>query len=170
MWQAWDFSAACTEFLIDLTLGEDVLYSRLSSKSCRYSIRRAEKLGVTIEEASDEGFADEYYEQLLDVFAKQSLVPTYDRERVRLLIRHLAPTGNLLLLRAREPQGRCIATGIFVGLHQFAYFWGNASCARTSIFAPTKPCNGTPSAIGNGAERSTTIWAVESTSGNTAGC
>jgi hypothetical protein len=126
------------EFVIDLTEDEDAIYSRMSGKSCRYCIRKAEKLGVIIEEASDEGFADDYYEQLCDVFAKQSLVPTYGKERVRLLIRHLLPTGNLLLLRAREPQGRCIATSIFVGLHDFAYFWGNASWRQDQHFCPNE--------------------------------
>ena len=72
-------------------------------------------------------FADEHYAQLQDVFAKQGLVPTYGVARVRLLIRHLQPTGNLLLLRARDAEGHCAATGIFFGMNRHAYFWGNAS-------------------------------------------
>ena len=126
------------DYIVDLTLDTDVIYSRMSSKSCRYCIRRAEKLGVIIEEASDEAFADDYHMQLCDVFAKQSLVPTYDKERVQTLIRHLLPTGNLLLLRAREPQGRCIATSIFLGMNLFAYFWGNASWRQDQRFCPNE--------------------------------
>jgi hypothetical protein len=125
-------------YVIDLSQDEQAIYSRMSSTACRYRIRKAEKLGLVIEEASDEGFVDDYFAQLCDVFAKQSLVPTYDKERVRLLIRHLLPTGNLLLLRAREPQGRCIATSIFVGLHQFACFWGNASWRQDQHFCPNE--------------------------------
>ena len=123
---------------VDLTPDEDVIYSRMSSKSCRYCIRKAQRLGVVIEEAHDEQFADEYYAQLCDVFAKQSLVPTYRKQRVQSLIRHLMPTGNLLLLRAREPQGRCIATGIFLGMHETAYFWGNASWRQDQHFCPNE--------------------------------
>src|SRR3989442_1557306 len=81
-------------------------------------VRKAEKSGVTIEEAHDIAFADEYYEQLKDVFAKQGLVPTYDVERVRALVRHMEPSGNVLLLRARDPEGKCIATGIFPGFNK----------------------------------------------------
>ncbi len=125
-------------YVIDLTQDEKVIYSRMSSTACRYRIRKAEKLGLVIEEASDEGFVDDYFAQLCDVFAKQSLVPTYDKERVRLLIRHLLPSGNLLLLRAREPQGRCIATSIFVGMHQLACFWGNASWRQDQHFCPNE--------------------------------
>jgi len=125
-------------FLADLSADENAIYARMSSSACRYRIRKAAKMGLVIEEASDEGFVDDYYAQLCDVFAKQSLVPTYDKERIRLLIHHLLPTGNLLLLRAREPEGRCIATSIFVGLHQFAYFWGNASWRQDQHFCPNE--------------------------------
>jgi hypothetical protein len=124
--------------VIDLTADEDRIYSGMSSKSCRYCIRKAEKLGVRIEEAGDEAFADDYYAQLCDVFAKQDLVPTYGIDRVRSLVRHLLPTGSLLLLRAREPAGRCIATSIFLGMHDYSYFWGNASWRADQHFCPNE--------------------------------
>ncbi|MEN6450727.1 MAG: GNAT family N-acetyltransferase [Thermoguttaceae bacterium] len=123
---------------IDLTQTEDELLQNMSSKSARYPIRKAIKMGVSVEEAHDEAFADEYYQQLRDVFAKQSLVPTYDLARVQCLIRHLLPTGNLQLLRVRAPDGRCIATGVFLGFHQYAYFWGNASWRDGQRFCPNE--------------------------------
>jgi len=52
------------------------------------------KSGVTIEEAHDLAFADEYYEQLKEVFAKQGLVPTYTVERVRSLVKHVGPSAT----------------------------------------------------------------------------
>jgi hypothetical protein len=124
--------------VVDLTQDEDQLYQKMHPKSCRARIQKAARLGVVIEEAHDETFADDYYAQLCDVFAKQSLVPTYGVDRVQLLIRHLLPTGNLQLLRACDPQGRCIATGIFVGLNQTAYFWGNASWRQDQHFSPNE--------------------------------
>ena len=111
----------------------------LSSKSCRYSIRKAAKLGVVVEEAHDDAFAEDYYAQLVEVFANQSLTPTYGIERVRLLIKHLLPTGNLLLLRARDGEGRCIATGIFPAMYETAYFWGNASWKQYRHLSPNEP-------------------------------
>jgi predicted N-acyltransferase len=109
--------------------------------ACRRCIRKADKSGLKIEEAHDLAFADEYYEQLKDVFAKQSLVPTYSVERVRALVRNLAPSGNILLLRARDPEGKCIATGIYPGFNQIAEFWGNASFRAHQSLRPNEACH-----------------------------
>jgi hypothetical protein len=121
----------------DLTKTEDQLFSAMDS-ACRRCVRKAEKSGVTIEEAHDLAFADEYYEQLKDVFAKQGLVPTYDVERVRSLVRNLEPAGRVLLVRARDPQGKCIATGIFPGFNKIAEFWGNASFRSSQNLRPNE--------------------------------
>jgi hypothetical protein len=121
----------------DLTKTEEEIFNGMES-ACRRNIRKAEKSGVTIEEAHDLAFADEYYEQLQDVFAKQGLVPTYDLERVRSLIRNVEPTGRLLLVRARDPRGKCIATGIFPGYNKIAEFWGNASFRSSQILRPNE--------------------------------
>jgi hypothetical protein len=101
-------------------------------------VRKAEKSGVTIEESHDLDFADEYYEQLKDVFAKQGLVPTYSAERVRALVRNLEPTGRILLVRAHDPQGKCIASGIFPGFNKIAEFWGNASYRSSQNLRPNE--------------------------------
>jgi hypothetical protein len=121
----------------DLRRSEEDIFNGMES-ACRRCVRKAEKSGVTIEEAHDLGFADEYYEQLKDVFAKQGLVPTYEVERVRALIKHLEPTGRLLLLRARDPEGHCIATGIFPGFNKFSEFWGNASFRAGQALRPNE--------------------------------
>ena len=115
-----------TSYRTDLNQSEEELFQGMES-ACRRCVRKAEKSGVIIEEAHDLAFADEYYDQLKDVFAKQGLVPTYSVERVRALVRHMEPTGNVLLLRARDGEGKSIATGIFPGFNQIAEFWGNAS-------------------------------------------
>lgn len=125
-------------FEIDLTQEEAILYSSMKP-SCRYSIRKANKMGVCIEIASDLSFADDYYAQLEDVFAKQNLISTYPIERVRSLIEHLHPTGHLLLVRARDGQGKCIATGIFPALNDTMYFWGGASWRQYQFLQPNEP-------------------------------
>lgn len=121
----------------DLTRTEEELFGAMSS-ACRRCIRKAEKSGVLIEQAHDEAFADEYYEQLKDVFAKQGKTPTYGVERVRSLIKHLLPTGNLLLLRARSADGICIGTGIYPGMNKVAEFWGNASWREHQNLRPNE--------------------------------
>lgn len=126
-------------FVVDLTPDEQQVLHNMSAKSARYSIRKATNLGVVIEEARDEAFADDYDSQMQEVFANQGLIPTYGKERTQLLMRHLLPTGNLLLLRSRAPDGRCIATGIFLGMNRRAYFWANASWAKDRHFCPNEP-------------------------------
>jgi hypothetical protein len=126
-----------TGFQIDLTSSEQVLFSKMAS-SCRQCIRKSEKCGVIVEEVHDVSFAEEYCCQLADVFAKQSLIPTYGVDRVRKLIEHVGPTGMLLLLRARDREGHCIATGIFPAMNRTMYFWGGASWRRYQSLRPNE--------------------------------
>jgi hypothetical protein len=133
-----DFHESAYEsYSSDLTQPEEALFKRMNS-ACRRCIRKAEKCGVTVEQANDPCFADEYYEQLKDVFAKQGKTPTYSADRVRALIKHLLPTGNLLLLRARSPEGVCIGTGIYPGMNKAAEFWGNASWREHQHLRPNE--------------------------------
>ena len=132
----WESSAE-TIWEVDLRRPEDEIFGGMTS-ACRRCIRKAEKVGVTIEEADDPEFADDYYAQLRDVFAKQALVPTYNKARVVELIRHVLPTGRLLLLRARDGDGLCIATGIFPALNGRAYFFGGASWRSHQILRPNE--------------------------------
>src|SRR5581483_5107243 len=121
----------------DLTLSEDELFKRMDS-ACRRCIRKAEKTGVVIEEAHDLAFADEYYDQLKDVFAKQGKVPTYGVDRVRALLKHMMSTGRLLAVRARNADGRCIATSLYPGMNDVAFFWGNASWRSEQQWRPNE--------------------------------
>jgi len=126
-----------SSYRTDLRKSEQNLFSAMDS-ACRRCIRKAEKSGVTIEEAHDLEFAGEYYEQLKDVFARRGLVPTYRVDRVRALVHNLEPTGHVLLLRARDPEGRCVATGIYPGFNKIAEFWGNASYRSAQILRPNE--------------------------------
>jgi hypothetical protein len=123
--------------ITDLTQAEDRLLANMSS-ACRRAIRKAEKSGVVVEEAAPEGFAEEYYAQLQDVFAKQDLTPTYSSARVRKLIEHVYPSGDLLLARVRDAEGRSIATGLFPGFGSFSFFWGNGSLREYQIVRPNE--------------------------------
>jgi hypothetical protein len=124
-------------FEIDLTRDENELFANMTS-ACRRCIRKAEKEGIIVEVAHGLEFADEYYAQLEDVFAKQLLVPTYNVERVRQLITHVHPTGHLLLLRARDQNGRGVATGIFPHMNGVLYFWGGASWRKHQHLRPNE--------------------------------
>jgi hypothetical protein len=122
---------------VDLSGTEDDVLKRMWSVVPRH-LKKGNKLGVVVEHGSGEAFADEYYAQLEDVFAKQSLRPTYDVERVRTLIRCLEPHGSLLLLRALSADGVPVATGIFPGGFGAAYFWGGASWREHQKMRPNE--------------------------------
>ncbi len=119
-----------TNFVLDLTKSEAELFASMQNRFVRRSIRRAVKKGVVVEESSGPGFAEEYYAQYQEVNARKSLAPYYGSDFVRQMIEHLGPTGNLLLLRARNSEGVCIATHITLVYDKVAVAWGAASFQR----------------------------------------
>lgn len=123
-------------FEVDLRRREEETFASFIP-ACRQAIRRAIRLGVTVEETHDPGFVDDYYPQLVEVFSRQGLVPTYGIDRVRELVRCIQPTGKLLLLRARDNAGGCVATGVFVVISPTTmYFWGGASWRAYQTLRP----------------------------------
>jgi hypothetical protein len=124
-------------FQTDLTRSEAELQADMTG-ACRRAIRKSEKSGITIEHAAPEGFAEEYYGHLLDVFAKQDMKPTYGLDRVQKLIENVHPSGDLLLARVRDPEGDSIASGIFAGFGRFGLFWGNGSLRPYQILRPNE--------------------------------
>jgi hypothetical protein len=130
----------CETLVTDLTQPEHSILKSMTP-SCRWSIRKAEKSGVRIEEARDEDFAEDYYRQQNELFGRQGLNAPYGLDRVTLLIRHMLPTGRLLLLRARDSKESCIATGIFLAFNKRAELWGSASFRHTQHFRPNELLN-----------------------------
>ena len=124
-------------FELDLRPDEKKLLSNMAHEK-RTNLRKADKNELTVEEARDEAFADEYYAQLCEVFHRQGLSPSYSLDRVRSLIRHLLPTGKLLLLRVRDPDGRCIATNLSLGEKTRGHVWGAASWHQYQILRPNE--------------------------------
>lgn len=124
-------------YAIDLTPTEDEIFASFKSQ-CRNCIRKAAKCGVVVEEATDVGFADEYYAQHLEVMARLDLKPTYSLESLRRMIEAMLPTGNMLLLRSREPGGESIATGIFLSAGDSAVFWGASSRREFQSLRPNE--------------------------------
>lgn len=124
--------------IVDLSGSEDDVLAQMS-KSTRYYARRAARNGLVMEEAAGPGFADEYYEQLVDVFRSKGLVPTYDVQRVRQLIDALAPSGQLLLVRVRAPDGSKVGTNISLGRNGRAVLWGAAFYRSFAKLNPVEP-------------------------------
>lgn len=123
-------------FESDLALDEKILFARLEAQ-CR-KVRQAIRHGVTVEEAAPQGFAEEYYSQLLDVFAKHPFKPTVPLSRIRALIQHVHPTGDLLLLRAVGSCGKRIATCICPVMRNWGVLWGAASYRSEQHLRPNE--------------------------------
>lgn len=126
---------------LELSLNGDDAFLRKNMKvDCRNFINQFERRGASIEQAEpNEVFAEEYYEQLIDVFAKQDLVPTYTVDKVKCLLKHLAGSGKVLCLRVREPEeGKSIATSIFLGFNKRMFFWGGASLRPYQHYRPNE--------------------------------
>jgi hypothetical protein len=93
----------------------------------RTNLRKAASLGVTVEEAHGDDFIEEHFRQLEHVYAEHGATIPYNVDRVRNLIEIVKPTGGLLLLRARNRDGFCIATAILAALNDTAFYHSAAS-------------------------------------------
>jgi hypothetical protein len=127
----------------ELALGEpDETLLAGMTRSGRRDVRRALRNGIEVEEvdpAGGRGFASEYYGQVSEAFAKRGLRPAYGVDRVEAAIRHLHPTGDLLLLRARTPDGEPAATGLFPGRRGgTAFYWMGGSHRRLQPLLPNE--------------------------------
>ena len=119
--------------------GDDLIQYKKMKSDCRNFIKQFERRGAVIEEAEpNEAFAEEFYEHLKDVFAKQNLVPTYTVDKVKCLLKHLSNTGNLYCLRVKSPEGFSIATSIFPGYNHKMFFWGGASLRGFQQYRPNE--------------------------------
>lgn len=123
---------------LDIDKTDDELF-KVFKTDCRNFIRQFERRGATLEiaEPNDE-FAEEYYNELKDVFAKQNLVPTYTSTKVKTLLRNLKDSNEVLCLRVKDPDGNKIATSIFFGFNNKFFFWGGASLRGTQHYRPNE--------------------------------
>lgn len=123
---------------LDINKDDDGLFKQMKT-DCRNFIRQFERRGARLEIAKpDDEFAELYYKQLEDVFAKQSLVPTYSLEKVKVLMRSMSNSDELLCLKVISPDERCIATSIFLGYGNKFYFWGGASYRPDQHYRPNE--------------------------------
>ena len=96
-------------------------------------------MGITVRQAKDlDEFINTYYEQLVEVFKKQGLTPTYSKKCIESLIKALYPQ-RILLLEAITQEGEIAATGIFPGNQNVALFFGGASFQRFQKLCPNEP-------------------------------
>lgn len=126
-------------YYLDLSPDIDILFKSFKQKSCQYAIHKAQKLGVKIQVPEHpHEFAEEYYNELVDVFSKQGLTPTYSVDHVKYLLDNVSPCHRILL-EARHPETNiCIATIIFIYHNHMAFYWGAASYRAYQKYCPNE--------------------------------
>lgn len=119
---------------------DTVIYKNFKEKSCKYSIKKALKNGVKVRQTSNiVQFAENYYNQLIEVFSKQGLKPTYEKKRIIDLAESLLLGKDILLYEAYlDDDKTCIATGIFVRNENLAVYYGAASCRKYQKLCPNE--------------------------------
>lgn len=106
----------------------------------RNFIRQFERRGavLSVAEPNDE-FAEEYYSELMDVFAKQGMRPTYSCDKVKRILKHNKDyADNILCLRVRTPNGEPAASSIYFSDKNRFYFWGGASFRAHQHYRPNE--------------------------------
>ena len=126
-----------SSFEVDLSGTVEENFYKLS-KNCRRDVRRAERNGVIVKISNDKDFVLDYYNQLKDVFKKQSLNPTYSFKRIESLVQSFYKSDNLLLLKAFNDKHKCIATGIFPNFNGKMFFFGGASYRKFQNLLPNE--------------------------------
>jgi hypothetical protein len=130
----FDVSESYT-YLVPLFSNNEQMWTNLKS-NCRNRIRKGLKNNLYVEDCSDPAFVDIYYNQLIEVFGKQNLTPTYTIDRVRSLFRNLKP--NLLFAFQVKYGEVIIATGLFPHDDRCVYFFGGTSWLRYQYLSPNE--------------------------------
>jgi CelD/BcsL family acetyltransferase involved in cellulose biosynthesis len=114
-------------YVVDLVPAEPgKVWDRIDLKS-RQKIRKAQRLGASIHEASGADFAAEFYDQFVEVLARKTLSPPYGPECAPALLDRLGREAMVFALEIKDPDGHSIATGIFPHDDRTVYYWGGAS-------------------------------------------
>lgn len=117
------------------------------TKSCKYSIHKAEKLGLqvrTVDRFEDiAGFVDIHYDQLCEVCAKQGMKPkaSQKKDRMLALCESLFPDRVIMLqVIGNDEEGRqqVMSSGIFCLDKGECSYWTGASYQRYQKYCPNE--------------------------------
>ncbi len=122
--------------LVPLPGNEDEAWGALKS-SCRNRVRKAQQNGLTVRIAEDESVATRFFEQFVEVYAKQGMKTPFGVDRALSLYRHLSRADRLLPLEVTQ-NGRTLATGLFPYDDRCIYFWGAGSWLREQHLYPNE--------------------------------
>jgi len=122
---------------VDLSPSEDQLFENLH-KDCKYSLRKARDNGIIVRDANDiDAFINTFFSQLEDVFGKQYMHPTRDKENVRKMVESTWP-NETMLLEAVTPEGDVAATAIIPIHSEYSATWQTASFRKYQKLRPNE--------------------------------
>lgn len=113
-------------FKTNLTLSEDEIYAGFH-RDVKSKIKKFNKTGCHIESDSSQEYVDTYWKQLIESFKNRGLVPSYDKERIEVMVRELKEKSMVYCLRVINPEGICIASLLSIGFNHMAIVIGNPS-------------------------------------------
>ena len=92
------------------------------------------------EEEPNNNFVTNYYNQLVDVFGKNGLSPSYSKEKVLLLMNTFSNSTNNILLESVWLPGNdiCIASGVYFIYKKRLYSFGSASYREYQHLRPNE--------------------------------
>lgn len=109
------------------------------SKNGRRDVRASARKGLVFKEMPfDKEFADAYYDQLIDVFDKQNLKPSYDLQKVYDLVEVFETIPEQVFAVGAFWEGKCVATVFSFGFGNWTYYMGAASYRDYQKYLPNE--------------------------------
>jgi hypothetical protein len=100
-------------YRVPLFPGHEARALKRLKDSARRNITRGTRQGLEVRFETDEGFVDEHFEQIKEVYVKGGHVVNFGRQRVLECFRAMRSAGNLVAVSVYLPDGSNIATGMF---------------------------------------------------------
>lgn len=141
------YSVRPTLYLPIAGKSEEELWAGLHYKSCKYSINKANKLGLYVRRITDKNeikrFAQYHHKQLVEVCAKQGMrpKPSQSQKRMQMLCESLFPDRVIMLeCRGKDENGveQIMSTGIFCIDKGECIYWTGASFQRYQKYCPNE--------------------------------
>ena len=141
------YSVRPTLYLPIAGKSEEELWAGLHYKSCKYSINKANKLGLYVRRITDKNeikrFAQYHYKQLVEVCAKQGMrpKPSQSQKRMQTLCEALFPNRVIMLeCIGKDDNGeeQIMSTGIFCVDKGECIYWTGASFQRYQKYCPNE--------------------------------
>lgn len=132
---------------VPVNTSEEIMWSNLHYKSCKYSINKARKLNLRVQEIVDfeeiKTFTKIHYSQLKEVCAKQGMKPNPSQQehRMRALCESLFPNRVIMLkVLGNDEEGneQIMSTSIFCIDKGQCSYWTGASFQRYQKYCPNE--------------------------------